>query len=76
MVVKIINKLLLFTAPVIDFLNGAVTIVNKSMVTKTVPNHELGKYSYIHTFLKSIFVRGLKVGTLLLLGKFVILYFG
>ena len=36
-----------FTAPVIDFLNGAVTIVNKSMVTKTVPNHELGKYSSV-----------------------------
>ena len=36
-----------FTAPVIDFLNGAVTIVNKSMVTKTVPNHELGKYNSV-----------------------------
>jgi hypothetical protein len=39
-----------FTAPVIDFLNGAVTIVNKSMLTKSVPNHELGKSVVLNNF--------------------------
>jgi hypothetical protein len=32
-------------APVVDFLNGAVVIVNKAMLTKIVPENELGKKS-------------------------------
>ena len=33
--------------PVIDIFNGAVTIVNKSMLTKVVPPSELGKVTCI-----------------------------
>jgi hypothetical protein len=31
-------------APVVDFLNGAVVIVNKVLLTKKAPENELGKF--------------------------------
>ncbi len=38
-----------FSAPVVDFLNGAVVIVNKAMLTKLVPENELGKLHRLHS---------------------------
>ncbi len=37
--------------PVIDIFNGAVTIVNKSMLTKTIPQAELGKSNLFNDIL-------------------------
>ena len=42
---KLIDPIIIFSAPVVDFLNGAVVIVNKAMLTKLVPENELGKYN-------------------------------
>merc|ERR1712110_428833 len=48
------NPWLLYVAPVIDFLNGAVSIVNKSMLTKSVPNNELGQISAVMSVVEAI----------------------
>ena len=39
-----IGQWILFAGPIIDFFNGANSIVNKALLTKIVPEDELGKF--------------------------------